>query len=63
VIDLFEFIRASVQVVLHDLPLGEYKRAVYLIDLSKVCDVHGIANSRLSLDPSHNMRPRSKHFS
>lgn len=36
VIDLFEFIRGSVKVVLQDLPLSEYKRAVYLIDLSKV---------------------------
>jgi hypothetical protein len=36
VIDLFDFIRGSAKVILHDLPLGEYKRAVYLIDLSKV---------------------------
>lgn len=36
VIDLFEFVRESAQVILHDLPLSEYKRAVYLIDLSKV---------------------------
>lgn len=36
VIDLFDFIRESVRVVLQDLPLEEYKRACYLIDLSKV---------------------------
>lgn len=36
VVDLFEFIRDAAKVVLHDLPLSEYKRAVYLIDLSKV---------------------------
>lgn len=36
VIDLFEFIRGAAQVILHDLPLGEYRRAMYLIDLSKV---------------------------
>ena len=36
VIDLFEFIREAAQVVLHDLPLSEYKRALYLVDLSKV---------------------------
>ncbi|WVW79162.1 hypothetical protein I302_101128 [Kwoniella bestiolae CBS 10118] len=35
VIDLFEFIRSSAQVILHDLPLSEYKRAVFLIDYSK----------------------------
>ncbi|KAL7418776.1 hypothetical protein Q5752_006459 [Cryptotrichosporon argae] len=39
VIDLFEFIRASAKVVLHDLPLSEYKRAVYLIDLSKTVSI------------------------
>ena len=36
VIDLFEFVRDAAQIVLRDLPLSEYKRAVYLIDLSKV---------------------------
>ena len=36
VIDLFDFIRGSAKVILHDHPLGEYKRAIYLIDLSKV---------------------------
>jgi hypothetical protein len=36
VIDLFEFIREAAKVILHDLPLSEYKRAIYLIDLSKV---------------------------
>ncbi|WVQ64082.1 uncharacterized protein L199_002241 [Kwoniella botswanensis] len=35
VIDLFEFIRSSAQVILHELPLSEYKRAVFLIDYSK----------------------------
>lgn len=35
-IDLFEFIRGAAQVILRDLPLGEYRRAMYLIDLSKV---------------------------
>lgn len=35
VTDLFEFIRNSTQLV-RDLPLSEYKRAVFLIDLSKV---------------------------
>ncbi|ORY25540.1 hypothetical protein BCR39DRAFT_543937 [Naematelia encephala] len=39
VIDLFDFIRGSAQVILHDLPLGEYKRAVYLIDLSKTVSI------------------------
>lgn len=37
VIDLFDFIRGSAGVILNDLPLSEYKRAIYLIDLSKVC--------------------------
>jgi len=36
VVDLFEFIREAAQVVLSDLPLSEYRRAVYLVDLSKV---------------------------
>ena len=36
VIDLFDFIRSSAQVILHELPLSEYKRAIYLIDFSKV---------------------------
>lgn len=36
VTDLFELIRGSSAVVLNDLPLSDYKRAVYLIDLSKV---------------------------
>ena len=36
VIDLFEFIRGAAQVILHDLPLGEYRRAMYLVDLAKV---------------------------
>nr|XP_019009601.1 cytoplasmic protein [Kwoniella pini CBS 10737]OCF48382.1 cytoplasmic protein [Kwoniella pini CBS 10737] len=35
VIDLFEFIRSSAQVILHELPLTEHKRAVFLIDYSK----------------------------
>lgn len=35
VIDLFEFVRGSAQVILHELPLGEYKRAIYLIDYSR----------------------------
>ncbi|WWD20945.1 hypothetical protein CI109_105423 [Kwoniella shandongensis] len=35
VIDLFEFMRGSAQVILHELPLSEYKRAIYLIDYSK----------------------------
>ncbi|KIR25299.1 cytoplasmic protein [Cryptococcus deuterogattii 99/473] len=35
VIDLFEFVRGSAQVILHELPLSEYKRAVYLIDYSR----------------------------
>ncbi|WRT68812.1 uncharacterized protein IL334_005792 [Kwoniella shivajii] len=35
VIDLFEFIRSSAQVILHELPLSEYKRAVFLVDYSK----------------------------
>ncbi|EIW67151.1 hypothetical protein TREMEDRAFT_40715 [Tremella mesenterica DSM 1558] len=39
VIDLFDFIRESAQVILHDLPLGEYKRAVYLIDLSRTVSI------------------------
>lgn len=38
VTDLFEFIRNSTQVV-RDLPLGEYKRAVYLSDLSKTASI------------------------
>jgi hypothetical protein len=36
VLDLFEFIRRACQTVLHELPLRPYKRACYLIDLSKV---------------------------
>jgi hypothetical protein len=40
VIDLFDFIRGPVKVVLNDLPLSEYKRALYLVDLSKVCRFH-----------------------
>lgn len=36
VIDLFAFVREAVQTVSQDLPLGEYKRAVYMVDLSKV---------------------------
>ncbi|KAL1411961.1 hypothetical protein Q8F55_002954 [Vanrija albida] len=35
VTDLFELIRGSSGVILNDLPLSDYKRAVYLIDLSK----------------------------
>lgn len=42
VIDLFDFIRGSAKVILHDLPLGEYKRAIYLIDLSKVSSRSGV---------------------
>ncbi|WOO80435.1 putative protein [Vanrija pseudolonga] len=39
VTDLFELIRGSSAVVLNDLPLSDYKRAVYLIDLSKTAGV------------------------
>ncbi|WVQ81673.1 hypothetical protein IAT38_003798 [Cryptococcus sp. DSM 104549] len=39
VIDLFEFVRGSAQVILHELPLSEYKRALYLIDYSKTVSV------------------------
>lgn len=35
VVDLFEFIRGSAQVILSELPLSEYKRAVYTVDLSR----------------------------
>lgn len=35
VVDLFEFIRSTTQVV-RDLPVGEYKRAVYMVDLARV---------------------------
>ena len=36
VLDLFQFIRTAVTTILVDLPLGEYNRACYLIDFSKV---------------------------
>lgn len=36
VVDLFEFIQQSLGVILHDLPLSPYKRALYLTDMSKV---------------------------
>jgi len=49
VIDLFDFIRGSAKVILHDLPLGEYKRAVYLIDLSKVSHHATIADTLLTM--------------
>ena len=39
VIDLFEFVRETAQVILHDLPLTEYNRAIYLIALSKTVSV------------------------
>jgi hypothetical protein len=51
VIDLFDFIRGSAKVILHDLPLGEYKRAVYLIDLSKVSHAPGHCNMWLTGRP------------
>jgi len=38
VTDLFEFIRNATQMV-RDLPLSEYKRAVFLIDLSKTASI------------------------
>ena len=46
VIDLFDFIRGPAKVILHDLPLSEYSRAMYLIDFSKVCPM--ILTSRSS---------------
>lgn len=36
VVDLFEFIQQSMQVILEGLPLSPLKRAIYLTDMSKV---------------------------
>ena len=36
VTDLFQFINASLKTVQEDLPLSNYRRGVYLTDLSKV---------------------------
>jgi hypothetical protein len=51
-LDLFQFIRTAVTTILVNLPLGEYSKACYLIDFSKVSSyVHVyrnlIADSRL----------------
>lgn len=39
VIDLFDFIRRALAVILTDLPLGQYNRACYLIDFSRTASV------------------------
>lgn len=71
VIDLFDFIRGSAGVILNDLPLSEYKRAMYLIDLSKVGDVScpgtvrndfGFHLIRLYLSQSLNTPQRSLRY-
>ncbi|WWC91481.1 uncharacterized protein L201_006427 [Kwoniella dendrophila CBS 6074] len=58
VIDLFEFIRSSAQVILHELPLSEYKRAIFLIDYSKTVSVavSAYATTVLALF-QHDMNP------
>lgn len=51
VVDLFEFIRNATQVV-RDLPVGEYKRAVYMVDLARVSlDICQPADFRLPPQP------------
>ncbi|WVR09258.1 hypothetical protein IAU60_006323 [Kwoniella sp. DSM 27419] len=58
VIDLFDFVRTSAQVILHELPLSEYKRAMFLIDYSKTvsCAVSSYATTVLALF-QHEMSP------
>ncbi|OCF44431.1 cytoplasmic protein [Kwoniella heveanensis CBS 569] len=58
VIDLFEFVRGSAQVILHELPLSEYKRAMFLIDYSKTVStaVSSYATTVLALF-QHDMNP------
>lgn len=46
VVDLFEFVRNATQVV-RDLPVGEYKRAVYMVDLARVSVTSDMGEERL----------------
>ncbi|ODO07655.1 cytoplasmic protein [Cryptococcus wingfieldii CBS 7118] len=67
VIDLFDFIRGSASIILHDLPLSEYKRAIYLIDYSKTVSfaVNQYASTVLALfvhdiNPERSLSPSAE---